>query len=289
MKEKKDSKALSIVTIICFATILFIPIGLVLMWFSTSWNKKTKVFISLGVTVLYAAIIAVILLLQPSYNTRGVSLPVNVEMGYSDFNTEMPSSKKAENKREREYKTNQSNKGGESDSDIEPQRLPKTLKKGAGKSISRWIYILMFFLFMLLLIINQNIKASKNKAGYDNPYVDTSKYKLPLEDDAKMPMVHFLKVKLNQNEKILYATETTQKNNEGNFVVTNQRVVMLSKEENSEFPLQYLTAVASVSNSAMMMTSGDRKYYVFLHDTELKYALAVVRWAYAHLEPATLS
>jgi hypothetical protein len=125
------------------------------------------------------------------------------------------------------------------------------------------------------------LKAKKKKGGYENPYVDTTQYKLPLVEDAKMPMVHFLKLKMNAGEKIYYATETVQKDNQGDFVVTNQRVVVFGKSGDYEFPMNALTAVSSVSNSVMLLTCGDRKYYIFMPENQMKYALAVIRWAYS--------
>ena len=167
------------------------------------------------------------------------------------------------------------------DFEQEPDFTAPSLKKTKNdENISRWIYSILFFLFMLFLIIWQNLKASKKKTGYENPFVDTNQYKLPLTDDAKIPMVHYLNIKLQQNEKILYATETTQKGNEGVFVVTNKRVVIKNKEENQEFPLNVLEAVTSATNSVLLLTSGSRKYYIFLHEEEMKYALAIIRWAY---------
>ena len=85
---------------------------------------------------------------------------------------------------------------------------------------------------------------------------------------------------MNQNEKILYATETTQKDSEGDFIVTNQRVVVFSLGGDYEFPLNALTAVSSVTNTVMLLTSGERKYYIFMPESQMKYALAIVRWAY---------
>ena len=96
-----------------------------------------------------------------------------------------------------------------------------------------------------------------------------------------MPMVHFLKLKMNAGEKIYYATETVQKDNQGDFVVTNQRVVVFGKSGDYEFPMNALTAVSSVSNSVMLLTCGDRKYYIFMPENQMKYALAVIRWAYS--------
>ena len=53
----------------------------------------------------------------------------------------------------------------------------------------------------------------------------------------------------------------------------------------SELPLPSLTAVLSVSNSVMQLTAAggeeEQKYYIFLPESQMKYALAIVKWAYA--------
>lgn len=267
----------SIITIACFVSVLFIPIGLVTMWFSTSWKKKIKLILSAAFTLLYIGIVALILLLEPAYNTSGTSLPINVSAGQTAFETR--GGGKAKEADEVETDSKRKSEKTEDVDEVE-ERLPKSVKKKSG-SLGRPFYTVMFFLFMLFLIIWQNMKAKKKKGGYENPYVDTTQYKLPLTDNAKMPMVHFLKLKLNAGEKIYYATETIQKDNQGDFVVTNQRVVVFGKSGDYEFPMNALSAVSSVSNSVMLLTCGERKYYIFMPESQMKYALAVVRWAYS--------
>ena len=143
----------------------------------------------------------------------------------------------------------------------------------------------MFFLFMLFIIIWQNLKAKKKTDSYENPYVDTKKYKLPLDNNFKIPTVHFTKIELDENEKIIFATETTQKNQEGDFVVTDKRIIVLGKSENYEILLQELSAVSSITNSVMQISSDERKYYIYVPENQMKYAIAIVRWAYAQIIP----
>lgn len=278
----KKNKIFSILTIICFASIIFSPIALVLLWYFTDWKKKTKFIISGVFTLSLAALFLLYFMLKPSYNTSGMSLPVSTNQGYSDFNTETPVVSKKDDLKENDYKT-EAFTGGENSKESESNAfsLPKKVTKQKGTKSNRWIYSLLFFLFMLFIIIWQNIKSSRTKSGYENPYVDTAQYKLPLAEDAKIPMVHFLRLRLKPNEKLLFATETTQKDNEGDFAVTNQRVVIFSKTEFVDFPLSVLTAVTSVSNSTIMLTSGDRKYYILMPESQVKYALAVLRWSYS--------
>lgn len=274
-------RAFSIISIACFISVLFIPIGIVLMIFYTDWKKKIKFILSVALSALYILLAILFLNFQPSYYNKGVSVPVPV-------NTEITQNETATTKQiDSDEELNQKSVSKKNkETDAEPQepkpRLPKSVTKKRGTFFqSRYFYIIMFFVFMLFLIIWQNIK-NKNKDAYDNPYMDTNKIKLPLEVDSKLPMVHFQKLRTNQNEKIFYATETTKKEDEGDFVVTNQRVVVFTKSGDYEFPLSALSAVSSVSNTVMLLTCGERKYYIFFPEGQLKYALAVVRWAYSN-------
>ena len=162
--------------------------------------------------------------------------------------------------------------------------MPRSVKKQSGRALGRGFYVFLFFIIILVLILWRNFKGAAKKETYENPYVDTNLYKLPLSDDAKIPLVHFLRLKANPGEKILYATETVQKDNEGDFVVTDKRVVFFSKGGITELALSSLSAVLSVSNSVMQLTAGteegEQKHYVFLPESQMKYALALVRWAF---------
>ena len=274
------NKVFSIITIICFCTVLLIPIGLALMWFQTSWKKKRKVIITTAASLLYVAIVAFVLLLEPSYNTGGVSLPFQYSGGETAFDA--PANPGRPSKKEKKVSPS-SDKKQKSDSEAsepEEERLPRSVKKQSGRSLGRGFYIFLFFVIVMILIMWRNFRGAGKKEEYENPYVDTNLYKLPLTDDAKIPLVHFLRLKANQGEKILYATETVQKDNEGDFVVTNQRVVIFSKTGTSEIPVTSLSAILSISNSVMQLTSGEEKYYVFLPESQMKFALAIVRWVY---------
>ena len=78
-------KVFSIITIACFCSIILIPIGLALMWFQNAWKKKRKIIITGAGSLLYIAIVAFILLLEPSYNTGGVSLPFKYKGGETAY------------------------------------------------------------------------------------------------------------------------------------------------------------------------------------------------------------
>ena len=279
------NKVFSIITIACFCSILLIPIGLALMWFQTNWKKKRKLIISAAGSLLYIAIAAFLLLLEPSYNTGGVSLPFKYSGGETAYDA--PANPGRPSKKEKKIspasdKKQKSNKASEN---TDEERLPRSVKKQSGRTLGRGFYVFLFFIIILVLILWRNFRTAGKKENYENPYVDTNLYKLPLADDAKTPLVHFQRLKLNQNEKILYATETVQKDNEGDFAVTDKRVVIFTKSGTSELALSSLTAVLSVSNSVMQLTANgeedEKKYYVFLPESQMKYALAIVRWAFS--------
>lgn len=270
------NKTFSIITIICFCSVIFIPIGLVLMWYSTQWSKKRKFILSGIMTIVYVAIICFLMLFEPNQSGSGSGLPFgngnqNVESQYESEHHK--SSKKA-----KQSGANPSGNEKEDNFPKEKEKLPKKVQKGESKALGKSFYTIMFFLFMLFIIIWQNLKAKKKTGNYENPYVDTKKYKLPLDANFKIPTVHFTKIELEENEKIIFATETTQKNQEGDFVVTDKRIIVLGKSENYEIPLQELATVSSVTNSVMQITSGTQKYYIFVPENQMKFAVATVHW-----------
>ena len=267
------SKLFSIITIACFVSILCIPIGIVLMIYYTSWKKKTKVIITISLTAFYAALFAFFFLIKPAYNTSGVGLPFGANSGYTAFDSGTGGSGKA---------NGGASSGGKSkklkDNPDQAERLPKKVKQGQSKgNAGAIIYPILFFLFMLFLILWQNFRG-KGKSEYENPYVDTNKYKLPLTPESKMPMVHFLRAELAPEEKINFATETNQKDNEGNFVITNKRILVMNKNETVELPVEAVETVSSTTNTVLCITSQENKYYIFMPENQMKYAIAVLKW-----------
>lgn len=271
-------KLFSILTIICIASIVLIPIGLALMWFYTDWKKKIKIILTSTLSVLYIALILFMLLFEPGgKKDTALELPITTEQQ----NQEQVNSSGQETIQTPPEENEQSKKKGKNKKNSqEKEKLPSTLQKNPKGRYSRLLLSILFFLLMLFLIIWQNIRR-KDKKAYENPYVDTEKYKLPLNDDSKMPLVHFLRLRINPNEQIYFATQTTQKDNEGDFIITNQRVVILSPEQNIEFPIHVLTAATSITDTVMQLISGDRKYFIFMHESQMKYALAVLKWTAA--------
>lgn len=270
------NKTFSIITIICFCSVIFIPIGLVLMWYSTQWSKKRKFILSGIMTIVYVAIICFLMLFEPNQSGSGSGLPFG--KGNQNVESQYESEPDKSSKKAKQSGTNPSGNEQKDNFPKEKEKLPKKVQKGESKALGKSFYTIMFFLFMLFIIIWQNLKAKKKTGNYENPYVDTKKYKLPLDANFKIPTVHFTKIELEENEKIIFATETTQKNQEGDFVVTDKRIIVLGKSENYEIPLQELASVSSVTNSVMQITSGTQKYYIFVPENQMKFAVATVHW-----------
>ena len=279
----QKNKLFSIITIACFCSIVLIPVGLSLMWFMTSWKKKRKIIITATGSVLYCSLVALILLMEPSYNTGGVSLPFKYSGGETAFESSVTPGKSSKKDKKASPESDKKKKTDENNDELQEERLPRSVKKQSGRALGRSFYVFLFFLIILILVLWRNFRGAAKKDVYENPYVDTNLYKLPLAEDAKTPLVHFLRLKLNPEEKIYFATETVQKDNEGDFVVTNQRAVIFSKSGVSEIPLSSLIAVLSVSNTVMQLTFGEEKSYVFLPESQMKYALAIVKWAYSKI------
>ena len=277
------NKTFSIITIICFCSVIFIPIGLVLMWYSTQWSKKRKFILSGIMTIIYVAIVCFLMLFEPNQSGSGSGLPFG--KGNQNVESQYESEPDKSSKKAKQSGTNPSGNEQKDNFPKEKEKLPKKVQKGESKALGKSFYTIMFFLFMLFIIIWQNLKAKKKTGNYENPYVDTKKYKLPLDANFKIPTVHFTKIELEENEKIIFATETTQKNQEGDFVVTDKRIIVLGKSENYEIPLQELSTVSSITNSVMQISSDERKYYIYVPENQMKYAIAIVRWAYAQIIP----
>ena len=270
------SKLFSIITIACFVSILCIPLGIVLMLYYTNWKKKTKVILTLALTAFYAGLIAFVFLIKPAYNTGGISLPFGSNSGYTAFDT--GSSAKGSGSKKSSGGSKNKNSSNQLSSE---ERVPKSVKQNQSSGSGKIIYPILFFGFMLFLIILQNLR-NKGKSKYENPYVDTNKYKLPLDDNSKMPMVHFLRLELNEGEKIYFATETNQKGNEGNLAITNQRVAILTLTDGVEIPIDCIVSASATTSTVLTIgTKFDdqvKKYYVFMPENQMKYALAVLKW-----------
>ena len=184
------NKTFSIITIICFCSVIFIPIGLVLMWYSTQWSKKRKFILSGIMTIVYVAIICFLMLFEPNQSGSGSGLPFG--KGNQNVESQYESEPDKSSKKAKQSGTNPSGNEQKDNFPKEKEKLPKKVQKGESKALGKSFYTIMFFLFMLFIIIWQNLKAKKKTDSYENPYVDTKKYKLPLDNNFKIPTVHFL-------------------------------------------------------------------------------------------------
>ena len=143
------NRMFSIITIACFVSVIFIPIGLVTMWYFTNWKKKLKLILSAALTAFYAGIVALLLLVEPSYNTSGVSLPFSVNAGQTAFETTGSGKlKKAD-----DIDGDSTRKTDKKDEAQPEEKLPGGVKKQQGQGNGRALYAVMLFFFMLLLVI----------------------------------------------------------------------------------------------------------------------------------------
>ena len=221
-------------------------------------------------------IVTLLLVLEPVNNgDGGVVLPFGSGQGTVAIENGQKRKSKGSEILETENQLDEKNE----EYDELKEEIKKKPKKVETRRLGRAGFSVLFFLLMLFLIIWQNLK-SKKKRQVENPYVDTELYRLPLHSGSKMPMVHFLRLRLRENEVIYYATETNKKDDEGDLVVTNERIVIYSATENVEIPLSELEGVTSITNTVIQIFTKDKKYYVFMDASQIKYALAVIRWAY---------
>ena len=121
----------------------------------------------------------------------------------------------------------------------------------------------------------QKIKYKK-PGDYENPFV---KYRLPLKPDARMPVVNYRNFKANEGETLFYASETCQKGNEGVVLITNQRGIIKNLTSRQEFLIKDVIKTDAVSNSAVRVETKTDKFYILIHNSQVKYLVAVIEWA----------
>lgn len=282
-KDKKADKEplslLEIIIIACFISLVFSPVGIFLMWWKTKWSKKTKIIVS-GV---FGAVLAVIISLIVALNSQSGggggngSSPFNVEQEYSGSGK---GSSKSDSYKPRPTKSNPTQEKTTGNSTKEPSpSFSDVMKK------SRLPYILIFIVIIAVLIVLRNVKSTVQKDS-DNPYVNTKLYKIPVPEDFVFPPVHFAKLILQPAEKIFFATPAEQKENPGDLVITDRRFVFIGKKGTLELPLKSLSSISSLSNTALLVTEKkedqEKQHYFFVRDTQMRFVLALTRWAYAH-------
>ena len=267
----EKNKILKIIIIAGFCTIILTPLSLAIMWFFTDWKKKTKIIFSAVAAGLYAATIAIVLvvLLNPKVEqSTGRYGAASSELSFSEGGGGAGILPSGSGKGSGKNKKNDKKKS---------EQAASSSGGGAPVNAKRIIIPIIFFLIILALVILQNLR-SKKKSNYENPYVDTKKYVLPLAPDFKFPMVHYSRLELGDDEKILFVTETNQAGNEGDFVITNKRCVLFTASDGVEIPHEALKGVNSISSTVIQLTTDEDKYYAFIADSQVKYALAVLKW-----------
>ena len=138
-------KVLSIITIVCFCSIVLIPLGLALMWFMTAWKKKRKIIITCAGSVLYIAIVAFILLLEPSYNTGGVSLPFKYSGGETAYDAPANPGRPSKKEKKISPASDKKQKSEKSSEEPDEERVPRSVKRQSGRSLGRAFYVFLFF------------------------------------------------------------------------------------------------------------------------------------------------
>lgn len=273
-KTKESLSLLEIIIIACFISLVFSPVGLFLMWWKGKWAKKTKVILSAVFGILFLVLVS--LLVALNIKSEGGSGSGSSHFGLEqEYGGSGESGKKSENYKPRPSKANKNQEATTGNSSKSPApSMIESLKR------SRLPYIILFIVIIAACIIVRNLKGI-GKTPSDNPYVNTSLYKIPIPEDFVFPQVHYTKLPLQNEEKILFATSAEQKENPGDIIVTDKRFVFLGKKGKLEFPLYELSAISSLSNTALLLTAGEKQHYFFVRDTQMRFVLQIVRWAFA--------
>lgn len=271
-----------IIILACFISLIFSPAGLFLMWWKFKsgrkcrWSLKTKIFVSAVCAAVYALVTLLFVFLNASPSAgSGSGAPFfGLEQEYDGGGGN--GSKNGEYK----PKKSSSKSNGKGSSQTTTQMPQESFMEKAGKS--RVTYILLFVAIMVALMVWRNLKSGTSVVS-QNPYVNTTKYKIPIPDGFEFPQVHYTKITLEEDEKILYATTAEQKANAGDIVVTNKRFLFVSKKDALDLQLGELSSISSMSNTALLLNAGGKSHYFFVQDTQMRFVLAITRWAYEKL------
>ena len=193
--ENTKEEGLSLYEIIilaCFISLVFSPAGLFLMWWKFKsgrkcrWSLKAKIIISASFAVLYALLIllAVFLNASPSAGSGSGAPFFGLEQEYEGGG--------GNGKKSGEYKPKKSssNANGKGSNKTTTQMPQESFMQKAGKS--RVTYILLFILIMIVLIVWRNLKSGTSAAS-ENPYVDTTKYIIPVPDGFRFWRRHIFR------------------------------------------------------------------------------------------------
>ncbi|MCQ2597331.1 MAG: hypothetical protein MJ181_05725 [Treponema sp.] len=276
--EKEPFSLYEIIILACFLSLVFSPVGIVLMWLKKClWKKKTKIIVSgaFGLFLAIAGALLVFLLSKPEAGSGSGNPFLGIEREYEGGGGSGGSSGKYN------PKASSSRKNSEGKASNNTATPSKSFAETKGKKSIPLVLFLVLALGIAVLL--RNLKEIKGK-GNDNPYVNTRLIQTPIPEDFVFPPVHFSKLALKEGESLLFATPAEQKDNLGDIAITDFRFVFLGKKESYDFPLQTITAISSVSNTALLITEGENQHYFFVRDTQMRFVLQIVRWAYAHRE-----
>lgn len=278
---KEQFSLYEIIILACFISLVFSPVGLVLMWLKKCrWSLKVKMILSGAFALVYilAGVLIFFLFSKPESGSGSGAPFFGIEREYEGGGGSGKNSGKYEPKKSSSRK----NSSGENinNSQTASQSFAESGKK---KSIP---VVLLFVLILGIFILMRNLKEIKSK-GDDNPYVNTRLYKTPIPEGFEFPVVRYTKLPLKEEEKILFACPAEQKDNAGDIIVTDRRFVFLGKKNTLNLPLKTLSAISSVSNTAFLLTAEDVQHYFFVRDTQMRFVLQIVRWAYAKASEET--
>ena len=270
MAEERFS-LFEIIIIACFISLIFSPVGIALMWIKSHWSKKIKIIVSGGFAFLYLLLIVLFTVLTSTSESGGgggkpfIGIEMNSDSGggYGNSQEYKPKSKSSKSNKKGSEKSNTSTA-----SESFVQEVTK----------SRWFYVLLLFAIMLAIIIFRNIKWNGAPKNSSNPYVDISLYKIPIPEDFVFPEIKFSKYSPKPDERICFATPAEVKTNPGDIVITDKQFLFLGKKENYNFALNELTAIYSLSNTTLSLSVGEKTYYFFIPDTQMRFVLQIVRY-----------
>lgn len=277
IKEERFS-LFDIIILACFISLVFSPVGIALMWIkfksgvSCKWSKKAKIILSavFGFLFLLTILLVVFLVAEPHSGAGSGSPFLGMEQEYEGGGGDGSSGSY------KPKKSSSRSKGNGSSQSNSQTAEESFVDKVSG---SRITYILFFVAIMLGLIVWRNLKSGTSAVS-ENPYVDTNKYSIPIPEGFVFPQVHYSKITLGEGEQILYATTAEQKANPGDIVVTNKRFLFVSKKDALDLQLGELSSISSVSNTALLLNAGDKTFYFFVQDTQMRFVLSITRWAY---------
>lgn len=268
---------MEIIIIACLISVIFSPAGIILMWIKCKWSKKLKLILTGAFALLYILIALLVAVFNSSGSGgSGNNMPdfgIESDAGGSGGGGKVKENKKSS----KSYKPATQPKPSSSNSEASGGSVMQKVKK------SRLTYLILFLVVIAVVVVLRNLKFKKTKKG-DNPYVDSELYVFPIPDQFTFPPVRYTKLDLQPEEKILFACPAETKDNPGDIVITDKRFEFHGKKGDVKISIENLSAIASMSNTALSVTAEDKTHYFFVKDTQMRFVLQIVRWAYAQQE-----